>query len=67
MSRLLVCVVLALTVPLTGAHATEGYYRFPAIHGDTVVFAAEGDLWTVSSRGGVARRLTCRCQKLDPP
>ena len=32
--------------------------RFPAIHGDTVVFTHAGDLYSVPSTGGVARRLT---------
>lgn len=36
----------------------EGYYRFPDIHNNTVVFSAEGDLWTVSLQGGLAQRLT---------
>lgn len=32
--------------------------RFPAIHGDQIVFSYAGDLYTVSSGGGTARRLT---------
>jgi len=42
-----------------GPPATRpGYYRFPAIFGDTIVFTAEGDLWTVNVKGGAAQRLT---------
>ena len=32
--------------------------RFPAMHGDQVVFSYAGDLYTVSLTGGVARKLT---------
>ncbi|HXJ94426.1 MAG TPA: S41 family peptidase [Terriglobia bacterium] len=40
------------------ATARPGYYTQPTIHGDTIIFSAEGDLWTVSAKGGAARRLT---------
>lgn len=39
-------------------HAENAYYRFPAVHGDSLVFTAEGDLWRVALQGGSAQRLT---------
>jgi tricorn protease len=36
----------------------RGYYSGPSVHGDTIVFTSEGDLWTVDLHGGAARRLT---------
>jgi tricorn protease len=38
--------------------AVQGYYRFPTIHGDQIVFMSEGDLWRVNANGGIAWRIT---------
>lgn len=49
----------------------RGYYRYASIWQDTIVFACEDDIWSVSADGGVARRLTaargeCSFPKLSP-
>ncbi len=45
----------------------QGYYRYPTLHGDTLVFAAEGDLWQVAAAGGLAQRLTTHAEEESHP
>ena len=44
-----------------------GYYRFPTLHNDVVLFVSEDDLWTVATVGGVARRLTSNRGEITYP
>ena len=37
---------------------TDGYYRYPTIAGDRIVFVCEDDLWSAPASGGAATRLT---------
>ncbi|MEE4246434.1 MAG: S41 family peptidase [Kangiellaceae bacterium] len=54
-SKYLIVGILLLS---TSISAKQGYYRYPAIHNDQVVFTAEGDLWRTTLAGGAAIRLT---------
>ncbi|MEM7125261.1 MAG: S41 family peptidase [Chloroflexota bacterium] len=46
---------------------TAGYYRFPTIYENTVVFVSEDDLWSVPVNGGIARRLTNHLGEVSHP
>jgi tricorn protease len=46
---------------------TSGYYRFPTVNRDTIVFVSEDDLWSVPTRGGIARRLTSNLGEVTRP
>ena len=45
----------------------DAYLRFPTLHADTLSFVADDDLWQVSTRGGVARRLTAGLSEPSTP
>lgn len=53
--------------PAVQQEGTLGFYRYPALRGDTIVFAAEGDLWKVDIEGGVAYRLTTHASEEQFP
>ena len=63
-SRSLSLVIGTLAVLLTLANfsfadeAAPGFFRFPDVYGDWVVFTSEGDLWKAPLAGGSAVRLT---------
>jgi tricorn protease len=51
--------LLALpAAPLASQDTASGYYQFPTLHGATLIFSSESDLWSVPVAGGPARRLT---------
>lgn len=56
--RICLSICISLTVLTVSGQGFEGYYQYPDIHNDQIVFAAEGDLWSVSINGGLAQRLT---------
>ena len=55
----LVACVFFLAPALMAQTMPEGrLMRFPDVHGDKIVFSYAGDLWMVSTSGGIAQRLT---------
>lgn len=45
----------------------SGYYRFPTINGNQVVFVCEDDLWSIPASGGVPVRLTANLGEVSRP
>jgi tricorn protease len=58
LASLILLLALSFGVPIQAAPTEARLLRFPAIHGDRVVFTYGGDLFTVDAKGGIARRLT---------
>ena len=59
---------ICAAVPMFASAATElGYFRQPAVAGDTLVFVAEGDLWRAHISGGTAQRLTTHAAEESNP
>ncbi len=52
------CFVFLFFIPNTFAQKEARLLRTPAIHGDKIIFSYAGDLYAVSSNGGMARKLT---------
>src|ERR1041385_3527253 len=53
-----VVMLAALFLLPASVSAQTKLLRFPDVHGDKVVFTYGGDLWTASTGGGIATRLT---------
>jgi tricorn protease len=58
MHQLISIVTLLFSLVVISFSQEARLLRFPAIHGNQIVFTYAGDLYTVSASGGVARKLT---------
>ena len=58
MKRIVLLLSVCFFIPLLHAQEESRLFRFPAIHGNQLVFSYAGDLYTVEKTGGLARKLT---------
>lgn len=58
MKKLTLTLVALILIGVAYTQDEARLLRFPAIHGDQIVFTYAGDLYTVAKTGGVARKLT---------
>ncbi|WP_347304114.1 S41 family peptidase [Croceibacterium sp. TMG7-5b_MA50] len=59
--------VSLLALAASPVRADTGFYQYPAVRGDLLVFASEGDLWRTARDGGTAVRLTNHeAEETDP-
>ncbi len=49
---------MELTNFIPSTQSSKGYYRFPALHQQTLIFTAEGDLWRLDLSSDIPYRLT---------
>ena len=54
-------------IAIGGNMAEKGYYRFPDIQDNIVAFVSEDDIWLVSKKGGIARRITTSLSRIQNP
>ncbi len=55
---------LLLTVAVSN---NVGYYMQPSVHGNSIVFVSQGDLWEVDATGGAAKELTSHVGPASSP
>lgn len=62
-TRLFSLLLILCATQTINSQGFEGYYQYPDVHGNTVVFSAEGDIWTVPLSGGLAHKLTTHAEE----